>query len=259
MNRVKFAPLRSIEGAQQQSLSAALFRASCSFHSTAALEKKRRTQWNYGFNYYGKRRKNRNGDSKRALFRNMSDYAELLFQSWREEEERKPISRRSWFRNHHWVRGTDKTSGFNPHGPQNSANFDRKNGIFDSSSSDDDEEVETIFRSTFGGRFTYWSFDRSNSTYRNFHNRSRDWSYDSDEDEDETFDRNKTKSEMALAKKTLGLSISGPLKLEEVKSAYRTCALRWHPDRHHGSSKVEAEEKFKNCSAAYKTLCDSLI
>lgn len=87
------------------------------------------------------------------------------------------------------------------------------------SSSDDDEEVETIFRSTFGGRFTYWSFDRSNSTYRNFHNRSRDWSYDSDEDEDETFDRNKTKSEMALAKKTLGLSISGPLKLEEVKSA----------------------------------------
>lgn len=59
----------------------------------------------------------------------------ILLQSWREEEERKPISRRSWFRNHHWVRGTDKTSGFNPHGPQNSANFYRKNGKKNSQSS----------------------------------------------------------------------------------------------------------------------------
>ncbi|KAH1070019.1 hypothetical protein GLYMA_03G144900v4 [Glycine max] len=56
----------------------------------------------------------------------------------------------------------------------------------------------------------------------------------------------------------LGLSVSGPLKLEDVKNAYRPCALKWHPDRHQGSSKAVAEEKFELCSAAYQSLCDSL-
>ncbi|KAF5938268.1 hypothetical protein HYC85_025774 [Camellia sinensis] len=36
----------------------------------------------------------------------------------------------------------------------------------------------------------------------------------------------------------LGLSAYGPLKLEDVKNAYRVCALKWHPDRHQGSSKA---------------------
>ncbi|KAJ4805731.1 Chaperone protein DnaJ [Rhynchospora pubera] len=272
MNRVKFAPLitrgewRLIEGAELRSpspFSAASFLESCSFHSTAMLERKRKTQWHYRFNSYGKRKKNRNRDSKRTLFHNISDYAEFLFQSWREEEERRAPIRPSWFRNHHWVRNSNRTDGFYPHGPQNSANFYGRNGkgsfVSNSSDDDDDEEGETVFASTFGrGRFYYWSFDRSNTTSHNY--RSSRWSCNSDEDdEDGSFDTNKTKSDMALARKALGLRISGPLKLEEVKSAYRVCALRWHPDRHHGSSKVEAEEKFKHCCAAYKTLCDSLL
>ncbi|KAK9069203.1 hypothetical protein SSX86_013319 [Deinandra increscens subsp. villosa] len=56
----------------------------------------------------------------------------------------------------------------------------------------------------------------------------------------------------------LGLSGSGPLTLEHVKKAYRDCALKWHPDRHDGPSKVIAEEKFKACNSAYQSLCDNL-
>ncbi|XP_035816533.1 uncharacterized protein [Zea mays] len=83
--------------------------------------------------------------------------------------------------------------------------------------------------------------------------KSRNWSFETDEEDEVS-----APSEVSLARQALGLSTSGPLKLEDVKSAYRACALRWHPDRHNGSSKSTAEEKFKHCSAAYKTLCDSL-
>ncbi|KAL7138597.1 hypothetical protein ABFS83_10G174300 [Erythranthe nasuta] len=56
----------------------------------------------------------------------------------------------------------------------------------------------------------------------------------------------------------LGLSANGPLNLEDVKTAYRSCALKWHPDHHRGFSKALAEEKFKICNAAYQSLCDKL-
>ncbi|KAL8041570.1 hypothetical protein ABFS82_10G171500 [Erythranthe guttata] len=56
----------------------------------------------------------------------------------------------------------------------------------------------------------------------------------------------------------LGLSANGPLNLEDVKTAYRSCALKWHPDHHRGFSKAFAEEKFKICNAAYQSLCDKL-
>ncbi|CAA0813147.1 Chaperone DnaJ-domain superfamily protein, partial [Striga hermonthica] len=36
----------------------------------------------------------------------------------------------------------------------------------------------------------------------------------------------------------LGLVSSGRLNVDDVKNAYRACALKWHPDRHQGSSKV---------------------
>jgi molecular chaperone DnaJ len=41
---------------------------------------------------------------------------------------------------------------------------------------------------------------------------------------------------------------------EEVKSAYRKLAMRWHPDRNNGSK--EAEEKFKELTEAYDVLRD---
>ncbi|KAJ3678666.1 hypothetical protein LUZ60_002469 [Juncus effusus] len=278
MNHVKLklfgqqlpSPSSSSSSSSSSSFSAAMFVAKNSFHSTPVLEKKRKTQWHSRFNYYAKKKKNK--EPKRALFRNFNDYAEFLFQSWREEEERNHTSEPSWFRNHHWVRNNDNNknnynnNGFNPY---NSRNNYRNNGAFDSSD-DDDEEAQTFFRSDFGReKFSYWSFENSNfrnNTSRNsyyYFRNSNKWTYDDDSDSDnEDFGTSSTqfgtKNEVCLARETLGLSVSGPLKLEEVKNAYRMCALRWHPDRHHGSSKVEAEEKFKHCGAAYKTLCDSL-
>ncbi len=43
---------------------------------------------------------------------------------------------------------------------------------------------------------------------------------------------------------------------EDVKKAYRKLALKWHPDRHAGKAKQEAEERFKQISEAYEVLSD---
>ncbi|MEK7472595.1 MAG: DnaJ C-terminal domain-containing protein [Patescibacteria group bacterium] len=42
----------------------------------------------------------------------------------------------------------------------------------------------------------------------------------------------------------------------EIKAAYRKKALEWHPDRHQGSDKEEAERKFKEINEAYQILSD---
>jgi curved DNA-binding protein len=42
----------------------------------------------------------------------------------------------------------------------------------------------------------------------------------------------------------------------ELKSAYRKKALEWHPDRHKGSDKENAEKKFKEINEAYQVLSD---
>uniref|UniRef100_A0A1J3J2J6 J domain-containing protein n=1 Tax=Noccaea caerulescens TaxID=107243 RepID=A0A1J3J2J6_NOCCA len=56
----------------------------------------------------------------------------------------------------------------------------------------------------------------------------------------------------------LGLPLVGPLKLEDVKNAFRSSALKWHPDKHQGPSQAAAQEKFKLCVDAYKSLCSAL-
>ena len=42
---------------------------------------------------------------------------------------------------------------------------------------------------------------------------------------------------------------------EEIKSAYRKSALKWHPDRN-PQKKQEAEEKFREATEAYSILSD---
>lgn len=190
----------------------------------------------------------------------MSEYAEYLFESWRRQDEGNTRDGAPWFRMHPGAWGTKKNC-YNVREPHQENYSTKGRGAFVfCSSDDDDEEVETIFRSAFGGsRYSYWSFDGSenfhwrNSSGHAYSKNSRNWRYESD-DEADAFPQ----FEFASERLALGLHASGPLKLEEVKIAYRACALRWHPDRHQGSSKVAAEEKFKHCSAAYKTLCDSL-
>jgi DnaJ-class molecular chaperone len=53
----------------------------------------------------------------------------------------------------------------------------------------------------------------------------------------------------------LGLSKSA--SSAEIKAAYRKKALEWHPDRHQGVDKEEAERKFKEINEAYQVLSDS--
>ncbi|EPS59453.1 hypothetical protein M569_15355, partial [Genlisea aurea] len=124
-----------------------------------------------------------------------------------------------------------------------------------------DDKFETIFRSAFGGNPFFHSFSFDDETrYRNsssYHcNRSRsNYYYYQEDDSDSSPENERVLSSDRVA---LGLSRSGPLNLVDVKNAYRACALKWHPDRHHGSSKAVAEEKFKACSAAYQSLCSEL-
>jgi len=54
--------------------------------------------------------------------------------------------------------------------------------------------------------------------------------------------------------KILGVDRSATDK--EIKSAYRKLAREYHPDLHTGSSKKEAEEKFKEINEAYEVLSD---
>lgn len=50
------------------------------------------------------------------------------------------------------------------------------------------------------------------------------------------------------------LEVSRDASDEDIKRAYRKQALKYHPDRNPGDK--EAEERFKECSAAYQILCD---
>ncbi|MGH9574910.1 MAG: molecular chaperone DnaJ [Candidatus Acidiferrales bacterium] len=51
------------------------------------------------------------------------------------------------------------------------------------------------------------------------------------------------------------LSVTREATPEQIKSAYRKAALKWHPDRN-PENKKEAEEKFRHCSDAYGVLSD---
>ncbi|XP_077247558.1 chaperone DnaJ-domain superfamily protein [Tasmannia lanceolata] len=125
---------------------------------------------------------------------------------------------------------------------------------------------ETIFHATFGNRCFTWSFrswEDSQSQNSPFgfewrdgsdwkHNTRRLWeTCESDDDEPSVIGSFSDRT-------TLGLPSTGPLKMEDVKSAFRASALKWHPDKHQGPSQAMAEEKFKLCAEAYKSLCTAL-
>ena len=83
----------------------------------------------------------------------------------------------------------------------------------------------------------------------------------------ETVLKEKLQESKALLKKSLRVDlytilgvIKGSLATDaEIKSAYKKAALKWHPDRHSGSSeekKKEAEVKFKEIGYAFEVLTD---
>ncbi|GMP25477.1 hypothetical protein CsSME_00002328 [Camellia sinensis var. sinensis] len=138
----------------------------------------------------------------------------------------------------------------------------------ESFSDDFDGHHETVFQATFGNRWYTWSFkswEESNfhtSTngfewrgHPNWNNsRNREWQNASDIESDDESCIIGSSSERAI----LGLPSRGPLKIEDVKNAFRLSALKWHPDKHQGSSQAMAEEKFKHCVDAYRSLCNAL-
>lgn len=50
------------------------------------------------------------------------------------------------------------------------------------------------------------------------------------------------------------LEVSKDADEEAIKKAYKKQAVKWHPDKHQGASKAEAEERFKEISRAYSVL-----
>jgi len=56
------------------------------------------------------------------------------------------------------------------------------------------------------------------------------------------------------ARNTLGVKNNS--SEEEIKKAYKSLAIKWHPDRHSDEKKKEAEEKFAKISQAYDIICN---
>ncbi|KAG9444309.1 hypothetical protein H6P81_015649 [Aristolochia fimbriata] len=147
-------------------------------------------------------------------------------------------------------------------------NWHRKDGFV----SDYDEDPETFFEATFGGRCFTWSFRSSEdhpfrtSTYGfNLKNDGSKWAksnprYWGSSDESDESDNTEDEGEHFRAvgsssdRSILGLPPRGPLKLEDVKSAFHASAMKWHPDKHQGPSQKIAAEKFKLCVDAYESL-----
>jgi len=51
------------------------------------------------------------------------------------------------------------------------------------------------------------------------------------------------------------LGVSRTASVDEIKSAYRQAALKWHPDRN-PDNKEDAEHRFRECTEAYSVLSD---
>ncbi|KAJ4715423.1 DnaJ domain containing protein [Melia azedarach] len=136
---------------------------------------------------------------------------------------------------------------------------------------EDFDDPETIFQGKFGNRWYTWtyqsrgeesSFGSSESGFEwrehsnKTHYRTKNWETISDaeaDSDDELCDVGSSSDRTIL-----GLPPRGPLKIDDVKNAFRLSALKWHPDKHQGPSQATAEEKFKLCVNAYKSLCDAL-
>ncbi|GAA0149478.1 chaperone [Lithospermum erythrorhizon] len=128
------------------------------------------------------------------------------------------------------------------------------------------DESANIFQATFGNRSYTWAFrswedppSQSSTTGFEWRERSK-WSrrklnesdIESESDSESCFVWKDTD------RSVLGLPAKGPLKIDDVKNAFRLAALKWHPDRHQGPTQPSAAEKFRRCVDAYKSLCDAL-
>uniref|UniRef100_A0A7N0ZVI0 J domain-containing protein n=1 Tax=Kalanchoe fedtschenkoi TaxID=63787 RepID=A0A7N0ZVI0_KALFE len=236
------------------------------FHSTPSSSQKRRTKWD-DFRSSGNHTKNhirfqirqKRADSKKAL-RDLVDKGG--FPNFTTED---CYSRRNFERVSDWdgepedhSNSSSKQAKHNRHNrSSDKARKQRLRRKLRNEDSDDeyDGPSDRIFYATFGGKkFTwsfnswndsfsfedmddfYWKGDRTNSN----HNR-KEWRWNKNYESQPNDESRETYSIGSTSDRTLlGLSPRGPLKIEEVKVAFRQSALKWHPDKHEGPSKVKS-------------------
>ncbi|KAL1537828.1 hypothetical protein AAHA92_30306 [Salvia divinorum] len=116
-------------------------------------------------------------------------------------------------------------------------------------SDDFDDDAAKAFFAAFGRDGSNWNFRRREQR--------SEWTEDSD-GSNSRFNAQASKSMSYADRKILGLPETGPLNVEDVKTAFRSSALKWHPDRHQPSSRAAAQEQFKHCVDAYRSLCASV-
>lgn len=181
------------------------------------------------------------------MLHDVNDFAENLFRGWQSNTDeyhyhQSSSQGNSWFRPH-----------FGDDGYRRGKSGNRRSGTWRNFDfcEDNDREYETIFHSAFcGNPYFGWSFItdddprywKKSSGYSNKYRTSNSWRYQLEEEYDSEYDEafdsdsssefEKSEVDMMSQRLALGLSTSGPLNLEDVKNAYRACALKWHPDRH---------------------------
>ncbi|CAH2063735.1 unnamed protein product [Thlaspi arvense] len=239
------------------------------FHSTPILQRKHHSNSKARSRSLGRDR------AKQDLRHNVNAFAEHLFGIWTDGFDYSG-KHSSWFEKQY-----SRVCKRNRNGRHIPQNLDKR--CFDFCGVDEGFEIEYFLRSALGGSkgfsssFTHkyrksrgraHDFSGSNT---NEEGEAHSWSYSNNserswgsrqrsdqEDEHSSTEFIDSDSEQGSHRQALGLSSSGPLNLEDVKNAYRACALKWHPDRHHVSTKIAAEEKFKLCTVAYQSLCQKL-
>ncbi|CAH8268999.1 unnamed protein product [Arabidopsis lyrata] len=224
------------------------------FHSTPILLRKHQSNSKARSKRLGRKK------AKQDLRRNVNAFAQHLFGIWSDGFDYSG-KHTSWFEKQ-YSRVSKRNRNGKRHIPQH---LDKR--CFDFSEVDDGYEIEHFLRTALGGsrRFSWSNTHGEGGTRsgRYSSNFRKSWGsrYRLDEEEGDKYsstESSDTEPNQESHRQALGLSSSGPLNLEDVKIAYRACALKWHPDRHHASTKNEAEEKFKLCTVAYQSLCEKL-
>ncbi|XP_021889124.1 uncharacterized protein LOC110808084 [Carica papaya] len=242
---------------------------SASFHSTPAVYEKWKNKWSFDVgggaqqpskNYVRYSVRQKRADAKKAL-------KDLLFNSGSSKFSL-PDEESMWNFDGGNARdsksyNSKRRSKFSPRSSEKSHHKKTKRRHGKESFSEDFDHSENTFRATFGDRCYTWTFREEpysrNSTYgfewREYssqtNHKTKAWDSSDAECDNEASYAVGSWSDRTI----LGLPPTGPLKLEDVKNAFRISALKWHPDKHQGPSQAAAEEKFKLCVSAYKSLC----
>ncbi|XP_010531565.1 PREDICTED: uncharacterized protein LOC104807838 [Tarenaya hassleriana] len=127
--------------------------------------------------------------------------------------------------------------------------------------SDDYYDNETRFEVRFADKSYSWSFKQGscsrNSASSGFEWREG-WSWTSQTQQSNPRDDESWSVGSRSDRAILDLPQFGPLKIEDVKKAFKAAALKWHPDKNQGPSQATAQEKFKLCLDAYNNVCRAI-